>query len=294
MIRDKLRRFSTHPMTYRVAIWAAVAAVLLLLVFLVATVISMSHDLRRSDQRLDNAQTSRTQIVENLNSQAEALDKANKRLRSVGEPTVQPSVTPPATPASPLQGDRGPIGERGPQGKTGPGGPIGKTGKTGKTGPDGTDGRDGARGPGPTTAQIAAAVDSWCGIDARCQGPQGAAGAPGKDGKDSTVPGPQGPAGPAGKDSTVPGPQGPQGPAGPAGPAGKDSTVPGPKGDTGPTGPAGPAGKDGAAGSPGVSIVKVECPFGNGDNWKITLSDGTVQRITGPCRVTTPAPTDQP
>ena len=44
------------------------------------------------------------------------------------------------------------------QGQTGPQGPTGKTGKTGKPGKTG---KQGARGPGPTSAQIRAAVNAW-------------------------------------------------------------------------------------------------------------------------------------
>ena len=44
------------------------------------------------------------------------------------------------------------------QGKTGAQGPVGKTGKTGKSGKTG---KTGARGPGPTSAQIRAAVNAW-------------------------------------------------------------------------------------------------------------------------------------
>lgn len=115
-------------------------------------------------------------------------------------------------------------------GPAGPGGPPGPQGERGFTGAQGVQGRT---GPGPTAAQIAAAVDDWCGAgmcrgesgdrghpgaDSTVAGPQGSQGAQGEPGQDSTVPGPAGPAGPAGADSTVPGPQGIRGTQGTAKP----------------------------------------------------------------------------
>lgn len=157
-------------------------------------------------------------------------------------------------------------------GPPGPRGIQGEPGLTGARGPAGQDGADGADSdvPGPP------------GDDSTVPGPPGEDGA---DGEDSTVPGPTGPPGPAGKDSTVPGPRGA---TGERGPAGADSTVPGPAGPSGPAGPAGPPGADGSPGPAGVGIRDIQCVGGNGDSyWQITMTDTTIIRATGPCKVGT-------
>jgi hypothetical protein len=115
-------------------------------------------------------------------------------------------------------------------GPAGPGGPPGPQGERGFTGAQGIQGRT---GPGPTAAQIAAAVDDWCSAG-MCRGE---AGDRGQAGVDSTVAGPQGSQGEPGQDSTVPGPAGP---AGQDGEDGADSTIPGPQGIRGPQGTAKP------------------------------------------------------
>lgn len=79
--------------------------------------------------------------------------------------------------------------------------------------PPGSPGPSGAAGPGPSDAQIAAAVNAW------------ESGHP--------VVAPSGPAGPTG-------PSGPAGDAGPTGPSGAAGSQ-GPAGPTGPAGPSGPA-----------------------------------------------------
>lgn len=153
------------------------------------------------------AAESETQQAEITALQA-GLQEANARLEAEGEPPVP-------VPEAELGADPQPpqiiLGKPGPEGGRGPAGVRGVQGRT---------------GPGPTTAQIAAAVDDWCNAGL-CQG---APGADGRDGADSTVPGPQGEKGEPGQDSTVPGPPGPQGAPGEPGP---DSTVPGPRGEPG-------------------------------------------------------------
>lgn len=118
------------------------------------------------------------------------------------------------------------------------------------------------------------------------KGDQGRNGRDGRDGKDSTVPGPKGD---PGNDSVIPGP------AGLAGLNGKDSAVPGPAGPEGPVGPAGADGTNGADGRDGRGISSVTCE-GEGENsyWVVTYTDGTTQTSTGPCRLTTLAPTEGP
>lgn len=136
-------------------------------------------------------------------------------------------------------------------------------------GPRGETGASGQAGRAPTSAEILAAVRSYCTTGTACMGERGQAGAKGDKGDTgaaSTIPGPTGQAGAAGKDSTVPGPVGPQGATGATGPAGADSTVPGP---AGPTGATGPAGQNGA---PGASVLRISCTgttlvfYGEGDS----------------------------
>jgi len=76
---------------------------------------------------------------------------------------------------------------------------------TPQTGVKGDKGDTGEQGPGPSSGQVAGAVQDYCAVHGGCIGAPGQTGAAGKDGADSVVPGPQGPPGAA---STVPGPQG--------------------------------------------------------------------------------------
>jgi hypothetical protein len=176
---------------------------------------------------------------------------------------------------------------------------------------DGTDGDD---APGPTNAQVEAAVDRWCETEGPCATPPTMAqvaravadlcdgGCDGKDGED----------GEDGDDAPPPDPAelqalvmqtvltycdaGPQCDKGDTGAAGRDApsleevramvtTVleehcaaqPGGtcEGDQGKTGDTGPA---------GVSIATVKCPE-PADDWLIEFTDGTTQTVPGPCRV---------
>jgi hypothetical protein len=92
------------------------------------------------------------------------------------------------------RGERGFPGGRGPRGPAGTGarGPAGPTGATGGVGPTGKD------GPGPTDAQLDAALMTFCGVGS-CQGPAGPAGPTGPTGPSGDV----GPAGPPGTSPTV-------------------------------------------------------------------------------------------
>lgn len=104
------------------------------------------------------------------------------------------------------QGDMGEPGRQGPQGETGatgaPGatGPAGARGLAGSPGADGATGADGAQGapgPGPTDAQVAAAVSAYCAARGECMGSPGAEGGQGAPGP-SGPPGEPGPACPDG------------------------------------------------------------------------------------------------
>lgn len=159
----------------------------------------------------------------------------------------------------------GPPGPRGIQGEPGPSGPRGQQGPPGAEGEPGDDGTPGPPGP---------------------EGDDGAAGQDGQDGEDGTAgePGEPGPSGPPGVTGNAgePGAPGKDGARGPAGPAGKDSTVPGP------AGPAGPAGAAGAAGEDGLGIQSIACVGTNGDSyWSITMTDSSIIRASGPCKVGT-------
>lgn len=122
-------------------------------------------------------------------------------------------------------------------------------------------------------------------------GPAGAQGVQGERGFTGAqgIQGRTGPPGEVGPDGPI-GPRGEQGAQGVAGMDGERG-MPGADGNDGvpgPMGPPGPAGTNGKDGPRGVGIAKVECPA-SGD-WIITLTDGTAQTVTGPCRVppTTP------
>lgn len=130
-------------------------------------------------------------------------------------------------------------------------------------GPRGADGATGQAGRAPTSAEVLAAVRSYCATNNSCMGERGQAGAKGDKGEPgaaSTIPGPSGSAGANGKDSTVPGPagspgaDGATGATGPQGPAGADSTVPG---------PTGPAGANGLNGSDGRGVGSISCMMGS-------------------------------
>lgn len=97
--------------------------------------------------------------------------------------------------AGECEGDTGPAG---PQGETvvGPQGAQGPAGPQGETGPQGPQGPQGEQGPGPSDAQVAAAVEAFC-ADGRCVGDQGPQGDPGPQGE-------QGPQGDPGVDGEPP------------------------------------------------------------------------------------------
>lgn len=200
----------------RIALAVVIFAALGWLLF---QVLSLGSALVVQQQKLEAAEVERAAM-------AAALAEVNERREAVGkEPIEVPEVEPAPSSELPrlIQGPPGPQGPMGPRGPAGPPGLDGKDGAAGDPGPrglpgrpgvDGRDGVDGApgsdgetvvgpagpqgeRGPGPSDAQVRAAVDDFCG-QGRCVGPAGPAGPPGPPGADSTVPGPAGPPGPPG------------------------------------------------------------------------------------------------
>lgn len=189
--------FTVTKRALRIA-WAFVVLLaVVLLVWLVLAVVSLSDDNRHS-QAVNAAQDS-------------ALAEANRRLTEAGE---QPVPTPEAGPQG-TQGEPGPAptaeqimaavssycSSGACEGKqptrpqvasavasycdgsrcTGPRGQQGQPGKS-ITGAPGSTGATGPQGPGPTVAQMAAAVADYC-AGGRCTGPAGSNGTDGKDGQ---------------------------------------------------------------------------------------------------------------
>jgi hypothetical protein len=107
-----------------------------------------------------------------ISSQQNDITKLRNQVYELGHKPVvaQPSPVP-STPESGVKGDKGDTGEQ---------------------------------GPGPSSGQVADAVQDYCAAHGGCIGAPGQTGAAGAPGEDSTVPGPQGPQG-------DPGPAGLQG-----------------------------------------------------------------------------------
>ena len=143
-----------------------------------------------------------------------------------------------------------PVAE-GKPGEKGPPGPQGNQGIQGTPGPQGPPGITGRQGPIGITGQSPACLLE----PSKCVGPKGATGSAGQDGSDGE-PGKTGPAGPQGQPGT-PGAQGSPG-------------VPGPAGEQG---------------SPGRGIQSVACQ--DDGTWLFTYTDGTSQKVDGPCRAPT-------
>jgi collagen triple helix repeat protein len=89
---------------------------------------------------------------------------------------IEPVVPPPDSVAVAIAGEvgvpgetgpAGPQGEKGDKGDPGPPGPKGDKGDPG-IGIQGEIGADGLPGPGPTMAQILAAIEIYCGVPGRC------------------------------------------------------------------------------------------------------------------------------
>lgn len=155
-----------------VGAWAVGMSVVALVVYLLVTVLSMTHDDERdSSDRADL----RVEVTE----QQKRADLLDQQIRALGEtPIVQPSKPAvkgepksryvplpgpagrdgadglpgsdgkslPGLPGAPGQSVVGPPGDTGPTGPTGPAGPSGSAGKDGKDGSPGADGSPGSNG----------------------------------------------------------------------------------------------------------------------------------------------------
>lgn len=122
----------------------------------------------------------------------------------------------------------------------------------GEDGENGQNGTDGENGRAPTAEEIGAAVAAFC-ADGSCRG------ADGEDGKQ----------GPPPSDEQV---------------RAQVAVYCAANNECrGPEGPEGDAGQTGERGPQGIGIKSITCPE-SGD-WVITLTDDSVQTVTGPCRV---------
>lgn len=121
-------------------------------------------------------------------------------------------------------------------------------------------------GKGPTAAQVAAAVSAYCSKRTDCTGPSGSRGEQGIEGK-------QGPPPTGDQVASAVAQYCGQETKPCRGDDGADSTVPGPVGPSG---------------GPGRGISSVSCVDDEqGSHWEITYVDpGGVQTVAGPCRVT--------
>lgn len=200
--------------------YVAVVLAALIVAWLVVAVVHLSHEANASAHRLDTARSARTTLRGDLDAQSKALAQANRRLRHAGEPQV---AVPPTT-GPPISG---------PQGEPGPRGPGPSNAQIAQAVASYCAATGACAGRGPTTAQVAAAVATYCTANGDCRGPQGDTGKPGR-----SVTGPKGEVGAAGPPPTsgqvadavaaycADGRcRGAQGEPGPAGPPGKDGTA---------------------------------------------------------------------
>lgn len=182
----------------RAMFYVAVAAALSVAVY---AAVRVNHVVKSND--------SQQVLIDKL---AAVIDAANKKGADVPTPEQVAGQVSGADVSPPAQGERGAAGD------------VGATGATGETG---------ATGPGPTAAEILAAVVAYCRSDNDpCRGFTGPQGADG---------------------SSIVGPKGDTGATGPAGADGANGTngVNGADGATGQTGPQGPQGDPGLQGPPG-------------------------------------------
>jgi hypothetical protein len=123
------------------------------------------------------------------------------------------------------------------------------------TGEPGVDGAAGARGPAPTSTQIAAAVTAYCSTRDQCRGVAGVSGTNGTDGKD-----------------------------------GKDGAA----GDRGPAGTDGLPGANGTNGADGRGIASLVCSTTSAPiTFNVTYTDGTSQEFSCGEVASTPDPTTE-
>jgi len=209
--RKAERRFKLPDVSGRsvAIVWVLALLVgLALLVWLVVLLVTLSDSQDKAESQIDH--------LEKINDQQDAaLAEANRRLIKAGKNPVKgpqglPGATGPGPTSaqvndavalycattgvcSPSEADvalavsrycnsRGEC-----QGPKGPEGPAGIDGTDGLNGTDGLPGDVGPAGPGPTDAQVLAAVADYCALHGGCQGPAGQDGTNGTDGQDGTV-----------------------------------------------------------------------------------------------------------
>lgn len=200
------------------ALWSTIARVVGIAIL--ATILAaFFFTLVDSGNAREHAREERADLIAQLDEQSSKVDALFEQLQALGEdPVVEPDEEKP---------------------KSEPGlGPVGPTG------PQGVPGRT------PSSAEVLAAVLTYCATHGECAGPQGPIGMTGADGE--TIVGPQGPAG-----ETVVGPVGPQG----------------------------PAGETGTPGADGVSVVSIECVVADdlSTAFRFTFSDATTTDVGGTC-----------
>lgn len=180
-----------------VGTWLVAIAVLVLIVWMLATIGRLSTDTVQTREDLASTKSDAAKVFTSLAdsnaAQDAALEEANRRLREAGK---APVPTPPI-PASATRGIPGVPGIPGDRGLPGINGASGIPGARGPAGRNGGDGVDGSTGPAGSDGSA---------------GANGEPGSPGKDGANGSdgARGPQGDQGPAGD----PGPAGPAGPNG--------------------------------------------------------------------------------
>ncbi len=202
---DRLRGPVPSVRATRIAIWCVVVLGSLLVAGLIWQVLSLMATDEASRRDRDDLREQIGVLAGEVDAQHQAAQENRERCEQADGCTPAPVPTPPAGPRGlPGESVTGPPGPAGPPGRTvvGPRGPRGFTGLDGEDstvpGPAGPAGRDGAdstvagpkgdqgqtgeRGPGPTDAQVAAAVEAWCTARGDCAGPVGPAGPAGPQG----------------------------------------------------------------------------------------------------------------
>lgn len=147
----------------------AACLTLLLSVLLFSKVSEQQDHLDANDQRIKTLSAQRyAQNSNRLDTQGHKVVIVQRRTKRIIEY---------------LQGQAGLPGVPGKTGKVGATGPMGPIGITGSQGEKGDPGEQGAQGPGPTDAQVQAAVDAYCEAHDQCRGPQGEKGEKGDTGE---------------------------------------------------------------------------------------------------------------
>lgn len=234
--------------------WAVAVAVALLIVWMLATIESLSSDVAEGDTARGEDRAAIEELRDANTAQDRALREANRRCREAD------GCTPVPTPPVVVEGDpgaTGPTGATGQQGARGPGPSAAQVAVAVAAYCSG----GACSGPGPSEAQVAAAVTTYCDRNGQCRGPEGDTGASGSAGSD-------GKAGERG-----PGPTAEQVAAAVADYCSTGACV-------GAAGPTGATGDTGAAGAPGRGIDSVSCDSAAPITLTITYSDGTSVEVS--------------